>query len=106
MPRLLVEKGPDRGKSVTVAVGAQLIAGRDKEAGLQLSDTMASRRHFMIASKSGIFGLKDLNSANGTLVNGRQSEGAHRLQYGDSIQVGETLMSWLADETGDKQGGL
>lgn len=106
MPRLLVEKGPDRGKSVTVAVGAQLIAGRDKEAGLQLSDTMASRRHFMIASKSGIFGLKDLSSANGTLVNGRQSTGAHRLQVGDSIQVGETLMSWLADETGDKQGGL
>ena len=106
MPRLLVEKGPDRGKSVTLAVGEQLVAGRDKEANLQLSDTMASRRHFMIASKGSIFGLKDLSSANGTLVNGRQAEGAHRLQYGDSIQVGETLISWLADETGDKHGGL
>ena len=106
VPRLLVEKGPDRGKSVTVTVGGQIVAGRDKEASLQLSDSMASRRHFLIASKGSIFGLKDLNSANGTLVNGRQAAGAHKLQYGDSIQVGETLISWLADETGDKHGGL
>lgn len=106
MPRLLVEKGPDRGKSVTVTVGAQIVAGRDKDANLQLSDSMASRRHFLIASKGSVFGLKDLNSANGTLVNGRKADGAHKLQYGDSIQVGETLISWLADETGDKHGGL
>lgn len=106
MPRLLVEKGPDRGKSVTITVGGQIVAGRDKEASLQLSDSMASRRHFLIASKGSIFGLKDLNSANGTLVNGRKADGAHKLQYGDSIQVGETLISWLADETGDKHGGL
>ncbi len=106
MPRLLVEKGPDRGKSITVVVGGQVVAGRDKEANLQLSDTMASRRHFLIASKGSIFGLKDLNSANGTLVNGRKAEGAHRLAYGDSIQVGETLISWLPDEQTDKQGGL
>ncbi|MCB9933287.1 MAG: protein kinase [Planctomycetes bacterium] len=106
MPRLLVEKGPDRGKSVTIAVGGQIVAGRDKDANLQLSDTMASRRHFLIASKGSIFGLKDLNSANGTLVNGRKAEGAHKLAFGDSIQVGETLISWLPDEQTDKHGGL
>jgi serine/threonine protein kinase len=106
LPRLLVEKGPDRGKSVTVIVGAQIVAGRDKDANLQLSDNMASRRHFLIASKGSIFGLKDLESANGTLVNGRKAEGAHRLAFGDSIQVGETLISWLPDEQTDTQGGL
>jgi pSer/pThr/pTyr-binding forkhead associated (FHA) protein len=106
LPRLLVEKGPDRGKSVTVVVGAQIVAGRDKDANLQLSDNMASRRHFLIASKGSIFGLKDLDSANGTLVNGRKAEGAHRLVFGDSIQVGETLISWLPDEQTDTQGGL
>jgi pSer/pThr/pTyr-binding forkhead associated (FHA) protein len=106
LPRLLVEKGPDRGKSVTVIVGAQIVAGRDKDANLQLSDNMASRRHFLIASKGSIFGLKDLDSANGTLVNGRKAEGAHRLAFGDSIQVGETLISWLPDEQTDTQGGL
>ena len=106
MPRLLVEKGPDRGKSVTVAVGGQIVAGRDKAADLQLSDSMASRRHFLIASKGSIFGLKDLNSANGTLVNGRVTQGALRLAYGDSIQIGETLISWMPDEQTDKHGGL
>ena len=106
MPRLLVEKGPDRGKAVSVATGQQVVAGRDKAADLQLSDNMASRRHFLIASKGSIFGLKDLQSANGTLVNGRKAEGAHKLQFGDSIQVGETLLSWLPDEQTDKKGGL
>jgi serine/threonine-protein kinase len=104
MPRLLIEKGPDRGKSATVSAGQQLVAGRDKSADLQLSDNMASRRHFMIASKGSIFGLKDLSSANGTLVNGRRADGATRLQYGDSIQVGETLISWLSDEQAGTRG--
>jgi serine/threonine protein kinase len=106
MPRLLVEKGPDRGKSVTVVAGKQIVAGRDKSADLPLSDQMASRRHFMIASKGSVFGLKDLNSANGTLVNGRSATGAHKLQYGDSIQVGETLLSWMPEEQTDTKGGL
>ncbi len=106
MPRLLVEKGPDRGRFVSVIAGRQVVAGRDKAADLQLSDNMASRRHFMIASKGSIFGLKDLNSANGTLVNGRRAEGAQKLSFGDSIQVGETLLSWLSDEQAGSRGGM
>lgn len=106
MPRLLVDKGPDRGKSITVEVGGQVVVGRDPNADLQLSDQMASRRHFLIASRNGVFGMKDLNSANGTLLNGRQAEGARRLKSGDSIQVGETLMSWLPEGQTDTQGGL
>lgn len=106
MPRLLVEKGPDRGRSVTVVMGQQIVAGRDKVADLQLSDQMCSRRHFLVASKGSVFGLKDLGSANGTLVNGRKSDGAHRLSFGDSIQIGETLITWMPDDQDSKQGGL
>jgi len=106
MPRMLVEKGPDRGKSVTMGAGQQVVVGRDVAANLQLSDQMCSRRHFLIAAKGSIFGLKDLGSANGTLVNGRRMQNAHRLEYGDTIQIGETLISWLPDEQTDKKGGL
>jgi hypothetical protein len=106
MPRLLVERGPDRGKSVTVAAGQQVVVGRDATASLQLADSMCSRRHFLIGSKNGMFGIKDLGSANGTLVNGRRTEGAQKLQFGDSIQIGETLLSWLSDEQHDKRGGI
>jgi len=106
MPRLLVEKGPDRGKTVAIGVGQQIVVGRDVAANLQLSDNMSSRRHFLIAGKGSIFGLKDLGSANGTLVNGRRMASAHRLEYGDTIQIGETLISWLPDEQTDKKGGL
>ncbi len=106
MPRLLVEKGPDRGKSVAIGEGQQIVVGRDVAANLQLSDNMCSRRHFLIAAKGNVFGLKDLGSANGTLVNGRRMANAHRLEYGDTIQIGETLISWLPDEQTDKKGGL
>lgn len=104
MPRLLVEKGPDRGKSLPIIAGKPLIAGRDAAADLQLSDYMASRRHFKIANKGEKWGLVDLNSANGTLVNGKKSDGAVRLQIGDSIQIGETLISFLAEEKEDRSG--
>ncbi|MDC1141825.1 serine/threonine-protein kinase [Planctomycetota bacterium] len=104
MPRLLVEKGPDRGKSVSLTAGKPLIAGRDAAVDLQLSDTMASRRHFKVANKGEQWGLVDLKSANGTLVNGKTSDGAVRLQIGDSVQVGETLISFLAEEKDDRSG--
>ncbi|MHC4840389.1 MAG: protein kinase domain-containing protein, partial [Planctomycetota bacterium] len=104
MPRLLVEKGPDRGKSLNVTPGRPLVAGRDSSVDLQLSDNMSSRKHFKIANKGEQWGLIDLKSANGTLVNGKKSDGAVRLQIGDSIQVGETLISFLADEKEDRSG--
>lgn len=106
MPRLLVERGPDRGESVNVAAGQQIVVGRDPAASFQLADNMCSRRHFLIGGKNGMFGIKDLGSANGTLVNGRRLEGAQKLQFGDSIQIGETLLSWLSDEQTDKRGGI
>lgn len=106
MPRLLVERGPDRGKIVTVVAGQQIVVGRDPAASFQLADTMCSRRHFLIGGKNGVFGIKDLGSANGTLVNGRRVEGARKLQFGDSIQIGETLLSWLSDEQTEKGGGI
>lgn len=106
MPRLLIEKGPDRGKSLTLKVGDQIVVGRDVAANLQLSDVMCSRKHFLIASKGSVFGLKDLGSANGTQVNGRTADGPVKLANGDMIQCGETLLSWLEDEGESKQGGL
>ncbi len=106
MPRLLIEKGPDRGKSLELKIGDQVVVGRDVAANLQLSDVMCSRKHFLIASKGSVFGLKDLGSANGTQVNGKTADGPVKLANGDMIQCGETMLSWLADEADSKQGGL
>lgn len=106
MPRLLIEKGPDRGKSLTLKVGDQVVVGRDVAANLQLSDVMCSRKHFLVASKGSVFGLKDLGSANGTQVNGKTADGPVKLSNGDMIQCGETMLSWLEDEGETKQGGL
>lgn len=106
MPRLLVEKGPDRGKAVATTAGQQIVIGRDPGASLQLTDQLSSRRHCMVVGKGAVWGLKDLGSVNGTLINGRRMNNAQRLEFGDTIQIGETLISWLPDEQTEKKGGL
>ncbi len=98
MGRLVVEKGQDKGKAIPVPPGGTLLVGRDSSAGFQLRDAMASRLHFKIESRSDGAWLHDLESLNGTVLNGARVQEA-RLAGGDLIRVGETLFSWVADET-------
>lgn len=49
---------------------ATFIIGRGKECGLQLSDTCVSRNHLQVAYDDEKWRLKDLESANGSFVNG------------------------------------
>jgi len=73
-----------------VAVENGLLVGRSGAASLEINDESVSRRHAQIhRMPDGEFLLEDLNSTNGTLVNGvRRKE--HQLQAGDRIQFGKT----------------
>lgn len=66
------------------------IVGRDPAALITLADRFASRRHFQIEyfGENRIF-LQDLNSSNGTFVNGRRVSRIS-LGHGDEVVVGET----------------
>jgi hypothetical protein len=73
-----------------------VVVGRDTSAGISINDTMASRNHFRVEARSGAFFLVDLNSKNGTLLNGSRVKES-RIQSGDRIQVGETVFSLMED---------
>jgi len=75
------------------ANGNELIIGRGAGCNVRLDDTEVSRRHLRIQPADDGFNAKDLNSANGTRVNGRFVE-ATTLKHGDSIRVGATLLSF------------
>ena len=98
MPLLVIEKGHDKGKSIPVLAKGATIIGRDSSTAYPIRDTMASRMHFKIEKKDGSFWLNDLESTNGTYVNGARVRDDHPLNFGDAVKVGETLFTFLSDD--------
>ena len=98
MARLFIENGPDKGRSITIPEEASISLGRDQTATFALRDTMASRIHFQIEIRDGEFWLIDLESMNGTLLNGQLVKES-KLTSGDLIKVGDTRISFLTDDT-------
>ncbi len=98
MPKLYIENGADRGKSYLIQKDKPFYAGRDKAAQVVLSDEMASRRHFQIEHRDAKFSVRDLDSSNGTFLNGSLVRGVEPLAPNDRIQVGSTLITFQTDE--------
>ncbi|MCL4078259.1 DUF3662 and FHA domain-containing protein [Coriobacteriia bacterium Es71-Z0120] len=67
--------------------GEQVLVGRLKECQIQLDDANVSRRHAAFIRLPDGWAIEDLDSTNGTRVNGRSVSRA-RLHDGDVIEVG------------------
>jgi DNA-binding NtrC family response regulator len=72
------------------AVGDFLTIGRDACNNVQIQDPFVSGRHLRIEKKSRGFLLRDMQSRNGTFINGTGVIEAY-LQNNDKIMVGESL---------------
>ena len=103
MARLIVIKGPDEGRQFDLPPGGPVTIGRDRTNHLVLHDTEVSRKHAEIASHNGGFRLRDVGSANGTLVN-TQPVREVPLNPGDHITVGQSILVFSAART-ERQGG-
>jgi pSer/pThr/pTyr-binding forkhead associated (FHA) protein len=68
-----------------------LTIGRSEDNAVPLDgDEFASAHHARIeAARDGVW-ILDLNSTNGTWVNGERLDGRHRLRQGDVVQIGDT----------------
>ena len=69
-----------------------LTIGRDRGCELALADAEVSRRHARLETQGGIVFLRDLESSNGTFLNGRRLDDAVELREGDEIDVGTTRL--------------
>lgn len=76
-----------------------LSVGRGASADVIVADATLSRRHFVILPENGHFWLKDLNSQNGTYVDGRRAA-AVKLHHHDCIAAGRTLFMFNEQTTG------
>ncbi len=88
--KLLVIQGIDQGTRYDI--GDEPVGlGRDVVNTISLHDTEISRCHAQVKSEQGKYVLTDLNSSNGTYVNG-ESIRSRELKNGDQIQVGRTVL--------------
>ena len=80
------------GKPVIVHLGDNpIVVGRSMEADLVLSDENISRKHLIIRKWDNDYAIKDLNSENGTFVNGKMVDIA-KLHVGDQINIGSYII--------------
>jgi len=64
------------------------VVGRDPEADVQLEDEEVSWHHLEIESRGGVLMATDLDSRNGTALNGEPLDRPRRLRDGDTLIVG------------------
>ena len=96
-PSLFVISGRDQGAKFELEDGMMGL-GRDSSNFIQVHDTEVSRRHAEIRREGQFYTVIDLDSSNGTYVNGNRVE-RHTLASGDRLQVGSTLI--LFTDPGD-----
>jgi predicted component of type VI protein secretion system len=86
---LEIVEGLDSGRRVELT--GPLRIGRGPDAGLQLGDPQVSRAHAEVVPDQGGAVVIDLDSSNGTFVNGQQLFSPARLDPGDHLLVGSTV---------------
>lgn len=71
-------------------LGGSVTIGRSSKNDIVIKDKFVSKNHLNITERNGIFYLEDLNSANGTYLNGEKVDAGTliELQNGDKIGVG------------------
>jgi class 3 adenylate cyclase len=72
-------------------VESQLVLGRG-DADVVIDDPEISRRHALIRTNGEFFEVEDLDSLNGTWLNGERIAAAARLAPGDVIRLGKTVI--------------
>jgi EmrB/QacA subfamily drug resistance transporter len=91
---LTVSSGVDAG--LTVAVSDEMVLGRDSDADVVLQDPSGklSRHHARIRLSNGTPMLEDLDSTNGTFLNGKRIETPQPLKAGDRIGIGDNTLEF------------
>jgi two-component system, NtrC family, sensor kinase len=100
MLSLTVIDGPDAGKRFALPRDLPQLLGRSSEA-LPLTDNTVSRRHAELTPDGDMWYIRDLTSQNGTWINGVQIRERIRLESGDQIRIGATVLLFGSDSTPD-----
>ena len=94
-PILEIVLGPEKGRIVQLSKAKQIL-GRHSECDVLIRDSSISRRQARLEQNGGAVSIVDLDSANGTWVNGVRII-KKTLSPGDEITLGETVCIFKVD---------
>ena len=103
MPTLYVLRGPDKGRTFQTP-SEPAILGRQSEH-IPLTDNATSREHAKLKPVGDDWVIEDLNSSNGTYVNGQRIGDPTMLKQGDQIKIGGTLLVFGGDDSVERFSG-
>ncbi|GFP23256.1 hypothetical protein HKBW3S44_01115 [Candidatus Hakubella thermalkaliphila] len=95
-PGIIILKDPEGRRGEIFSVRDLMIIGRNPECHLPLADAYASSQHARIFFQDGGIFIEDLDSTNGTFVNGIRVSDPSALEDGAQIQIGQTILEFKA----------
>jgi hypothetical protein len=93
---LIAERGGGLTRDERFDLIGGLSIGRSKDADVQIDDRYASGIHARLFSREGRHWVEDMNSTNGTTLNGAALNGEAELVDGDTVQIGDTVFRFEA----------
>jgi transcriptional regulator with GAF, ATPase, and Fis domain len=94
---LVVRRDDGFGDVFPLTAGQRYNLGRATTNRIVLKDELCSREHAEIYHGGGRWRVRDLNSLNGTRLNGDRLEGEKELAPGDEIHLGRTTLLFVED---------
>ena len=86
------DKGPRNLRGLHVDMLGPVVVGRSPSSDIVIGEPFVSATHARFTLQGPALVLEDLNSTNGTLVNGRSIGEPVTLRDGDEVQVGDVVM--------------
>jgi hypothetical protein len=95
-PVFVVEDSESLAPGTRFAIGGGVtVIGRSGSSDIALRhDDYASGEHARLMRRGGVLYIEDMNSTNGTFINGERCTGASALQPGDLVKIGSTTFRY------------
>jgi Nif-specific regulatory protein len=94
-PKLVVIAGTSQGSFFELE-GDEVYIGREANNSVRLIDSSVSRRHCVLRCEGGRYKVVDLDSFNGTYLNGAPVAGQF-IEHGDHLAIGDILLIFVMD---------
>lgn len=101
IPSLIVIDGSDSGRVFHLTLPVMSI-GRGSATNIRLNDKTVSRKHCLVELGAATATVIDLQSANGTYINGERAA-KKKLSNGDKIRVGSSVMKYEIADADENQ---
>jgi pSer/pThr/pTyr-binding forkhead associated (FHA) protein len=85
--RLYILDGPDKGRSFALENNSIYRVGRSPDNQIHLSDTYVSRSHLKILKRGDRYFIQDLNSKNGTSVDGELIDPGVEIEVREGVPI-------------------